>query len=931
MKKIYLSFLSLILILSSTLGQSTWLSSQEGYISKDIISDKAFSCHDILGNNLYAIDSDGLYCYDLTTLEQTRDFGKAPAEYTGAWVSFVTADPDGTKLWLGYTVSGLTDDRIFSVDIATGTWTHVATFPGNFDMEIQNGNYYVSGLNTEGWDGVNDINCISLLDQSGNDNHKKLIEIGGNSTGLSVDASGNVYNAKYDPAGSTLMYQWAAADVANVIAATDGSFLTVGDGTVITSMPGNGPYDCATDDAGNMLFNCNDFTGGSFLAVWNGNTGDSQNYEKLGVYGGASFAWFAMLKATGDITDGGKAYMINYGDPIAEIRLSKAPSVSQSINDKLLPINAPQTALNLNDYFTAKEGETVEYSVSASTNSILANAIVDGTSLKIDYLADAAGTAEVTVKGTSSGDAANTTFSIELRDINYSNGAFIVNEDWFGHSNSTVNYVTSDKQFVYRAYQQENPGKTLGITTQFGTIYGGKFYFMSKQGPRLVVTDASTMNELVTIDEFNPGESGNKSDGRAFVGVTPQKGYIGTTRGIYIYDIDNHTVGSKIETTDGEYGNMLRAGAYVFAIKSDAVSVINVSTDDIEQTISGASYSGVVQAYDGFVYIGAGTTLLKVNPYTLEQQEIALPAGIEIPSAFGWAWNANSFCASSTENALFWAKPGGWSGSNIIYKYTIGDASSLDAPFITLEADMELYGAGLRVHPGTNQVYVTGKQSGWGDNSLTNTLYIYDGTTGNELSSLALEPYYWFPAMPVFPDAQAPVLDIADVNFLPDDAAKSYIITDLVSDSDNNDASILINIINNTDNSIAEAAINGNQLILTPGSKSGSTQITIQAISNGVSSEASFNVTASTATAIDDKTSTEALQIYPLPFNDFLTIEGADAKSQYQIYSLTGQLVQQGLLTGNVDPIDVSNLKTGTYIISVISNNKVSTHKVIKR
>ena len=850
MKRIYLTFFSLFIVLTTLIGQSTWLSPQEGYVSKDIITDKAFSAHDINGNHLFAIDSDGLYCYDITTGKVLHNLGKAPDGYNG-WPSFVTADPDGTKVWVGYTVSGLIDDRIFSVDITTGTWTHAATFPGNFDMEYHDGNYYVSGLNTEGWDGANDVNCISLLDLTGSNNHKKLIEIGGNSSGLAIDATGNVYNAKYDPSGSTSMYQWSAASVTAVIEAIDGSFLTLEDGTVITTMPGNGPYDCATDDAGNMLFNCNDFTGGSFLARWNGNTGSTQNYEVIGTYGGSSFAWFSMLKATGDITTDGKAYMINFGDPVAEIRLSKAPVINRTINNLVLPENAPQTVINLADYFSAKEGETIEYGVIAATNTILSATAINGTNLTIDYLPNVSGTAEITVSAISSGEEVVIKFTVELRQVNYSNGVFIVNEDWFGHDNGTVNYLTHDNQFIYRPYRLENPGKKLGVTTQYGTIYGDQFFFMSKQGSRLVVADATTMKEETTIEEFVVNESDNKSDGRAFVGVTPQKGYISTSQGIYLFNISTLTVGDKLEGTSGEVGNMLRAGQYVFAVKKTEVYVIDAATDQIVQTISGGPYGGVVQSLDGSVWIGAETTLLRLNPYTLVSEEVTLPDGIILQSSFGWAWNANSFCASATENAIYWAKPGGWSGSKIIYKYIIGDETSLNTPFITMEDGMELYGAGLRVHPETNQIYVTGMKSGWGDNSLTNTLYVFDGITGTEVARHEEEPYYWFPALPVFPDAHAPSFTLTDIDFLPGDAAKSLTLTDLVSDPDNNDASILVSVVGNTDNTIVDATVTGNQLVITPqNGVAGSATITLQALSNGKVVEASFSVSISTATTI---------------------------------------------------------------------------------
>ena len=59
-------------------------------------------------------------------------------------------------------------------------------------------------------------------------------------------------------------------------------------------------------------------------------------------------------------------------------------------------------------------------------------------------------------------------------DVDYSDGVFIVNEDWYGHQNSTVNFLTNQGEWIYRAFQKENPGRELGCTTQFGTIYGNR-------------------------------------------------------------------------------------------------------------------------------------------------------------------------------------------------------------------------------------------------------------------------------------------------------------------------------------------------------------------------------------------------------------------------------------------------------------------------
>mgnify|MGYP000547368374 CR=1 FL=1 len=159
--------------------------------------------------------------------------------------------------------------------------------------------------------------------------------------------------------------------------------------------------------------------------------------------------------------------------------------------------------------------------------------------------------------------------------VDYTKGTFIVNEDWYGHQNSTVNFLSDDGKWTLRAFQKENPGHELGCTSQFGTIYGDKFYIVSKQekdpgatviGSRLAVIDAKTMKVLKEFTRIGD------SDGRSFLGVDEHTGYIGTSNGIFLYDIDKMEIGERItgtENTSGslysaQIGTMIRVGDRVF-------------------------------------------------------------------------------------------------------------------------------------------------------------------------------------------------------------------------------------------------------------------------------------------------------------------------------------------------------------------------------
>ncbi|MCT4638727.1 MAG: DUF5074 domain-containing protein [Bacteroidales bacterium] len=622
-----------------------------------------------------------------------------------------------------------------------------------------------------------------------------------------------------------------------------------------------------------------------------------------------------------------------------DVRADNDPVVKEQINDICLPKNPKSTTISLLNHFKDTDGDDITFEVSGNTNSALATTSVKNSTLTIDYSADMAGETEITVKATANSKEVTDKFKVELRDVNYSNGVFIVNEDWFGHDLGSVNYFTNDNKFIYRAYRQENHDKKFGVTTQFGTIYGGNFYFMSKQQPRMVIADATTLKHKNSYDEFLPGETGMKSDGRAFVGVTPDKGYISTSKGIYLFNIKTETVGAKIENVDGEIGNMLRTTKYVFAVKKDKVYVINPETDAVHSEITGDSYAGLTQTIDGKVWIGAGSKIIKVDPYTLAVEKIDLPSHAKIPAPW-YAWTANSLCASNTENAIYWCPPGGmFAGVNKVYKYIPGDANSLNTPLFTLPGNMVLYGAGMRIHPVTNSIYVLGKKDGWSTNSLTNTLYVYSGTDGTIEGEHPLDPYYWFPALPVFPDANAPVVSISDMVFERDDhTARTLNVIDVVSDVDNNKAAILLNVKSVSAPDVVSVTINNGVITVTPDVvKEGIVNVTFEANSNGVLTEKVVKVTVK-----QDKAPTVKTAINPVNVressddtvidltNIFTDADDDDAAITKAVTANSNDKIVNASITGSNLTLDFIDGKSGNANIDITatSNGKTVTTTV---
>ena len=359
----------------------------------------------------------------------------------------------------------------------------------------------------------------------------------------------------------------------------------------------------------------------------------------------------------------------------------------------------------------------------------------------------------------------------EQAPVDYTQGLFLVNEDWYGWDNGTVNFLTSDGRWVYRAFRRENPGETLGVTTQYGAIYGGRFFFVSKQasstadastGGRLAVADALTLKRVAAFDEIG-------GDGRAFVGVDEHTAYIGTSSGITRFDLESMSLGEEIAGTGGEgglyagqIGAMVRAGGYVFAAKQAVgVLVIDATTHTLHTTIDLPTISTLTLGRDGGVWAADATSLVRIDVATLETRSRLLPDDCRVSSTWG-AWNAGSLCAAYRNNFLYFANEKG----NQIARYHI-PTDELDADFFTLPDQDKAYvqqfqGAGLRVDPRNDRLIVTATQSGYLSHYMNNWVHVVDGLSGELLGTVELEPYYWFPALPVFPDNEAPVIALPD-------------------------------------------------------------------------------------------------------------------------------------------------------------------------
>ncbi|GEM_PF-367676 len=410
MKNIYFTIINVMLLAFATFGQS-YLTPSEGFKALDILPTyETFSAFDIHDSLVYANDGDTIRCFNMKTGNETNKYGK-PAGYA-SWPSFVTMSPDGKQIWAGFTNSGNTDDRIYSINIETGEWDLQAHLSGNFDLEFLHDSILVSGLNSSNW---NDPTSIFVLDTTGNDNHRKIIEIGGSSAGLATDADGNVYYGTYFFSTTNAIYRWNSEEVENILNNTVVDTLTLDNATKLSDLP-NGAYDCEVDAGGNLIFNSNSFSSDKVLARWNETVGDGYNFDTLGI-ATDDMDWFTMIKSNGDVMnheDENEIMVLSWGRPLAKVYRSKPPVVSKPIGTISGAETDADVSIDLSKHFTDPDDTgDFTYEITVNSDSSVAIVSINGKNMLVDFISS--GQTNITLKANSNGQSVITNFIVGVR------------------------------------------------------------------------------------------------------------------------------------------------------------------------------------------------------------------------------------------------------------------------------------------------------------------------------------------------------------------------------------------------------------------------------------------------------------------------------------------------------------------------------------
>ena len=580
---------------------------------------------------------------------------------------------------------------------------------------------------------------------------------------------------------------------------------------------------------------------------------------------------------------------------------------------------------------------------------------------------------------------------------NYTNGVYVLNEDWYGHNNSTLNFWNPETETIdYLIMQMANNYEySLGCTSQYGQLYGDFIVITGKQDKdpgepgdmksgRVAILHKNTLKPVG--DEVHPLISVNENDksdadGRGVCFVDNKKFYVGTSNGIYVFKWDeqgkiftwdsekpiagtenNLITGDEVSNADGlgplyqnQIGMMLRTQDYVFAIKQDlGVLIIDPKTDEIIKIIEGC-FSTMAQSKDGDIWVGVnyqeegnednlnypygwngdawnGSQLMCIDQYTLETKKVRIDTG-GIPQSW-YAWTAGSLTASETENALYfvYTDPSlgqiNWFRNCVLYRFNIDaidwdniDLSNPDEAYAEGACeeiydssfdDLYFYGGALQCNPKDGNLYASFYV---GENIATQEwIYAILNPEGEMIQYQEPIKRYWYPAMFIFPDNEAPIVENFDDVTIEDKNPVEITLADKVTDSDSRNAAIVKSISNIADESIVKAEIIKGNLVLTP-LKKGNTTVEIAFNSNGKVVTGNVNVSVTADISSIDVIDIERANVFAVSGNIMVT--GIDTPQQVEIFNAQGALVKSAIVNNGEQ---ITSLAKGNLYIVKISN-----------
>lgn len=326
--------------------------------------------------------------------------------------------------------------------------------------------------------------------------------------------------------------------------------------------------------------------------------------------------------------------------------------------------------------------------------------------------------------------------SISINAQMYPSSFYVVNEGKYGTPGSVNRYQKGE--WNYKIISE------LGNTSTVGVVNGNYIYIVSKDSPFLVKAELSNYS---IVDKIEDG-LGDNGQGNNFCIINDQTGILTTTNGAFKVNLNPLTLGEKLNDMDNvknDKEDIYKTENYLFIRSQETVKVYNINDLSFNKQIGTEIKTGFALTKDGMLWAANSNKLVKINPNSLESEEIQLPNNLKI--FIDTTYKPSGLCASITENALYFAHAPNFNGTDI-YKFDITTQNV--NKFFTAPTNYSGYGAGIQVNPQNGDVYLIYTEDGWGAHYLNTYIYVVDGVTGTQKAIIDYTGEYWFPSTITF-------------------------------------------------------------------------------------------------------------------------------------------------------------------------------------
>lgn len=350
--------------------------------------------------------------------------------------------------------------------------------------------------------------------------------------------------------------------------------------------------------------------------------------------------------------------------------------------------------------------------------------------------------------------------TINVVASDFSRGILLVCEGQYGADYGSLAFLGEDGSRVYRAFSKQNPGHYLGTTSQSGYCSDGKIYIVSKEpagGGVITSMEASSLKYINALTEL-PGRT------QAFYlsAVSPEKGYLSTSEGLYIIDLECMEVTGRVaapELSPGMFGQSLVLDGKLFVVsRRNGIVVVEIATDEVIKIIPVSGAMAVTCSDSGRVFVGTTDStgeVVEISSADLSARKIDI-GGIDASMTDVWeSWTLQPFVYDDAHGALLIARR---------YASTVGRydperkeyiSDFIKLPSATGEFDNSLYGQGISMNPYDGSVTIIAAEASGDYFNDCFMVYSADSMTGELIPDKTVEmpEGYWFPAQVLYPGA----------------------------------------------------------------------------------------------------------------------------------------------------------------------------------